>query len=148
MPITVAYEYWLIDWRTIKQLTIRPYNDMPTEHVISLEYLTYFIVITLCTAFCQLLLNEYCIVLYKAAPVIIRYSSLAVVRSFISPTTVWLMTIDYLARKVTQMSLRRITIESRQHLLRHNPMPTHSFNRHKVANKCSLYVHLNSSNDS
>jgi len=45
--------------------TIDDYNDMPTEHVISLEYLTYFIVLyCVLAAFCQLLLNEYCIVLY------------------------------------------------------------------------------------
>jgi len=44
--------------------TIDDYNDMPTEHVISLEYLTYFIVLHyVLAAFCQLLLNEYCIVL-------------------------------------------------------------------------------------
>ena len=41
------------------------HNDMPIEHVISLEYLTYFIVLhCVLAAFCQLLLNEYCIVLY------------------------------------------------------------------------------------
>jgi len=40
---------------------------MPTEHVISLEYLTYFIVLhCVLAAFCQLLLNEYYTVLYKA----------------------------------------------------------------------------------
>jgi len=38
---------------------------MPTEHVISLEYLAYFIVLhCVLAAFCQLLLNKYCIVLY------------------------------------------------------------------------------------
>jgi len=43
--------------------TIDDYSDMPTEHDISLEYLTYFIVLhCVLAAFCQLLLNEYCIV--------------------------------------------------------------------------------------
>ena len=50
--------YWLID----EPSNIDDYNDMPTEHVISLEYLTYFIVLhCVLAAFCQLLLNEYCI---------------------------------------------------------------------------------------
>ena len=36
--------------------TIDDYNDMPTEHVISLEYRTYFIVLhCVLAAFCQLL---------------------------------------------------------------------------------------------
>ena len=40
---------------------------MPIEHVISLEYLTYYIVLhCVLAALCQLLLNEYCIVLYNA----------------------------------------------------------------------------------
>ena len=56
--------FWLIDWLT-NHRRIDDYNDMPTEHVISLEYLTYFIVLhCVLAAFCQLLLNEYCIVLY------------------------------------------------------------------------------------
>jgi len=39
---------------------------MPIEHVISLEYLKYFIVLhCVLAAFCQLSLNEYCIVLYR-----------------------------------------------------------------------------------
>jgi len=43
---------------------------MPIEHVISLEYLTYFIVLhCVLAAFCQLLLNEYCIVLYCIDPI-------------------------------------------------------------------------------
>jgi len=38
---------------------------MPVEHVVSLEYLICFIVLhCVLAAFCQLLLNEYCIVLY------------------------------------------------------------------------------------
>jgi len=38
---------------------------VPIEHVTSLEYLIYFIVLhCVLAAFCQLLLNEYCIVLY------------------------------------------------------------------------------------
>ena len=41
------------------------YNDMPVEHVVSLEYLISIIVLyCVLAAFCQLLLNEYCIVLY------------------------------------------------------------------------------------
>ena len=48
----------------MRMFTIDDYNDMPTEHVISLEYLTYVIVLhCVLAAFCQLLLNEYCIVL-------------------------------------------------------------------------------------
>jgi len=48
-----------------KHRRIDDYNDMPIEQVISLEYLTYFIVLhCVLAAFCQLLLNEYCIVLY------------------------------------------------------------------------------------
>ena len=44
--------------------TIDDYNDMPTDHVILLEYLTYFIALhRVLAAFCQLLIL-YCIVLY------------------------------------------------------------------------------------
>jgi len=51
----------LIDWLTNHRI-IDDYNDMPTEYVISLEYLTYFIVLhCVLAAFCQLLLNVYCI---------------------------------------------------------------------------------------
>ena len=42
---------------------------MPVEHVVSLEYLICFIVLhCVLAAFCQLLLNEYCIVLYVRKP--------------------------------------------------------------------------------
>jgi len=44
---------------------IDDYNVKPVEHVVSLEYLMCFIVLhCVLAAFCQLLLNEYCIVLY------------------------------------------------------------------------------------
>ena len=56
-----AFCHVLIDWLT-NHRGIDDYNDMPTEHVSSLEYLTYFIVLQcVLAAFCQLLLN---IVLY------------------------------------------------------------------------------------
>ena len=43
----------------------RVYIDRPTDHVISLEYLIYFTVLHCALAkFCQILLNEYCTVLY------------------------------------------------------------------------------------
>ena len=56
--------FWLIDWLTNRRI-IDDYNDMPTEYVISLKYLTYFIVLhCVLAAFCQLLLNVYCICMY------------------------------------------------------------------------------------
>jgi len=43
----------------------RVYIDRPTDHIISLEYLIYFTVLHCALAkFCQILLNEYCTVLY------------------------------------------------------------------------------------
>ena len=49
----------LIDYEPSKN---DDYNDMPVEHVVSLEYLTSIIVLyCVLAAFCQLLLNEYCI---------------------------------------------------------------------------------------
>ena len=53
----------LIDYEPSKN---DDYNDMPVEHVVSFEYLISIIVLyCLLAAFCQLLLNEYCIVLYR-----------------------------------------------------------------------------------
>ena len=65
----------LIDYEPSKN---DDYNDMPVEHVLSLEYLISIIVLyCVLAAFCQLfLLNEYCIVLYVT--VISSYTSTSI----------------------------------------------------------------------